>query len=199
MRTAQERTPAHLGNTRHEAAMYRADGKRPVRSGHSIVKTALAAIAGLLLTAALTTTQAHASVTSAARASAVSAVHPDTFSGSCDGTNDDVSFWGYCGGSGPTSYRAIAYCYSEDYGNYGVFGVERWDGDTTDSAAHCSDDGLGGVLVENWGYVRCSNSDGQGAYDGYVNKHGDISGIIDDVGGTWLCDYDTSGQVAFSL
>jgi hypothetical protein len=173
--------------------------RRPASSRYRTTKVALAVTAGLLLTAGFTMPQARAAVTTTAKGSAISAVRPDTLKGSCTSTNNSTSFWGSCKGTGPTSYRAVAFCADGD----AVFGIEHWDGDTRGSTASCTISGLNSTLDTNWGYLLCSTSNGNGTYEGYVDKHGDISGILDQLGagnipagGNFLCEYDTSGDGA---
>jgi hypothetical protein len=147
----------------------------------------LAAAAGVVLAVGMSVTPAGA---------AVAAVHPDTLTVCYTGTNNTYEYYVWCNGTGPTSYRSIAYCADGQV----VFGVERWDGDDRESYASCESNGLGSTLSGNWGILLCSNDNGTGTYEGYDNRHGDISqylqawgsGSIPN-GGTWACEYDTSG------
>lgn len=164
-------------------------GLRGSRRGSRTTKAALAVTAGLLLTAAFTAGPANAAT-----------VRPDTLTTCYTGTNNTVQYYGWCNGTGPTSYRVIVDCSNGDW----VLGVERWDGDRRESYGSCGIDGMNALLTENWGYLLCSNDNGDGSYQGYQNRHGDISQLmlswgggtsIPD-GGNTLCQYDTSGEVA---
>ena len=153
------------------------------RRGRTI-GAALTLGAGLLLAGSLSASPAGA------------AVNPQTLSKCYTGTNNTVEYYTWCNGTGPTSYRSLVYCADGEV----VMGVERWDGDNRESYASCTDDGLNSTLVENWGILLCSNDNGAGTYAGYQNRHGDISQFLQywgsgniTTGGTWACDYDTSG------
>jgi hypothetical protein len=79
-------------------------------------------------------------------------------------------------------------------------GILRWDGDSRMSYASCHSNGQNATIDANWGILLCSASNGSGTYQGYYDRHGDISqylqawgsGVIG-TGGTWACQYDTSG------
>jgi hypothetical protein len=153
---------------------------------------------GLLLAVGLSMTPAGAAVTSTAQTSA-SAVQPQTLSKCYTGTNNTYEYYVWCNGTGPTSYRAIAYCTDGEV----VFGVERWDGDDRESYASCESNGLDSTLDANWGILLCSNGNGNGTYQGYYDRHGDISQYLQNwgggtiaTGGTWACSYDTAGTPA---
>jgi hypothetical protein len=189
MRTAEEPRPASW--------------RRPARPRHRAAKVALAGTVGLLLSAGLTMAPAGAAVTSPAKVASTNTAHtaqPDTLKACETGTNNSYEYYGWCDGTGPTSYRAIAYCANED----AVYGQERWDGDRRLSYASCEVNGMNSTLNADWGYLLCSNGDGAGTYQGYVNKHGDISWMLLNwgngniaTGGTSLCDIDTTGEAAF--
>jgi hypothetical protein len=141
------------------------------------------------------------SVVSSTGQTSVSAVQPQTLSGCYTGTNNTYEYYVWCKGSGPTSYRAIAYCTDGEV----VFGVERWDGDNRESYASCESNGLNSTLDANWGILLCSNDNGAGTYQGYYDRHGDISQYLQAwgsgtiaTGGTWACEYDTTGTPAVS-
>jgi hypothetical protein len=173
---------------------------RPARSRYRVTKIALAVPVGLLLIAGFTAAPAGAAVTSTANTSSISTMKPDTLGTCAVGSNNSYEYHGYCSGTGPTSYRAIVYCEDED----AVFGVELWDGDTANSYASCEVDGLNSTLDEDWGLLLCSNNNGDGTYQGYEDRHGDISWILLNwgdgnimTGGTTLCDFNTSGEAPF--
>jgi hypothetical protein len=140
-------------------------------------------------------TPAGAAVTSTAQASA-RAVQPQTLSSCLTGENNTYLYKVWCTGTGPTSYRSIAYCADGEV----VFGPEFADGADTWSIASCESNGLNSTLDENWGILLCSNNNGDGTYQGYYNRHGDISQYFQSwgdgtiaTGGTWACEYDTNG------
>jgi len=148
----------------------------------------------------LSVAPAGAAVTSSAQTSA-SAVQPQTLSTCHTGTNNTYEYYVECYGTGPTSYRAIAYCTDGEV----VLGLERWDGDDRDSYASCESNGLDSTLDVDWGILLCSNDNGSGTYQGYEDRHGDISQYLQNwgsgtiaTGGTWACQYDTSGTPVVS-
>ena len=145
-------------------------------------------------------TPAGAAVTSTAQTSA-RAVQPQTLSSCLTGENNTYLYKVWCTGSGTTSYRSIAYCADGDV----VFGVEFYDGADKWSVASCESNGLNSTLDENWGILLCSNNNGTGTYQGYYNRHGDISQYFQNwgsgtiaTGGTWACEYDTNGTPVVS-
>jgi hypothetical protein len=155
----------------------------------------LAVAAALLLAAGLSVTPAGAAVTSTGQTSAP-AVQPQTLSSCLTGENNTILYKVWCTGTGPTSYRSIAYCADGEV----VFGPEFPDGADTWSIASCESNGLDSTLDENWGILLCSNNNGDGTYQGYYNRHGDISQYFQSwgdgtiaTGGTWACEYDTNG------
>lgn len=145
---------------------------------------------------------AGAAVTSTAQASPTSAIQTPLALSKCyTGTNNTYEYYVWCNGTGPTSYRAIAYCTDGEV----VFGIERWDGDTRQSYASCESNGLNSTLDANWGILLCSNDNGSGTYQGYYDRHGDISQYLQNwgsgtiaTGGTWACEFDTTGTPAVS-
>lgn len=174
--------------------------RRQTRPRFNIIKAALAMALGLVLTAGLTMTPAQAAVTSTAKISPAATVRPDTLKDCKTGTNNTYEYYGWCDGTGPTSYRAIAFCSNEN----AVYGLERWDGDRRMSYASCEVDNMNSTLDDDWGFLLCSNDNGAGNYQGYVNRHGDISWMLLNwgngniqAGGTTLCDYDVSGEAPF--
>jgi hypothetical protein len=174
--------------------------RRQAGPGYRIIKAALAVAVGLLLTAGFTIAPAQAAVTSTAKTSPIGQAQPDTLKTCYTGTNNTYEYYGWCNGTGPTSYRVIGYCANDD----AIYGVERWDGDTRESYASCKIDNLNSTLTADWGYLLCSNGNGNGTYQGYINKHGDISWMLLNwgngnimTGGTTLCDYDTSAEAPF--
>jgi hypothetical protein len=158
------------------------------------MKVALAVTVGLLLALGLTTTPTHAAVTNTARVPPISTVEPDTLSTCLTGVNNSYEFYTWCQGTGPTSFRTVAYCTNGD----AVIGVEYADGDAVLSYADCTMDGLNSTLDANWGILLCSNVNGTGTYEGYYDRSGDISGLFLNwgdgnitTGATTLCDYST--------
>lgn len=165
-----------------------------------VISAALAVAAGLLLAVGLSVAPARAAVTSTAQTSA-RADQPQTLSTCYTGTNNTYEYYVWCNGTGPTSYRAIAYCTDGEV----VFGVERWDGDDRESYASCESNGLASTLNTDWGIILCSNDNGSGTFQGYYDRHGDISQYLQHwgnqsitAGGTWACEYDTSGTPVVS-
>ena len=132
---------------------------------------------------------------------------PNELDGCVAGTQTSSSTWhGYCKGTGPSSYRALAFC--EPTGSQtgtGEYGKERWDGNQA-SYVNC---GTNGNLVD-WGYLLCSNDDGNGTYTGYWPVHGDISWMLVNLGGgssnpnaqvdggNAMCKYDIKGENSFN-
>jgi hypothetical protein len=168
---------------------------RPARPKRRTISAAVTLAAGLLLTAGLSIAPAGAAVTSTAATSA-GTVQPQTLKSCNIGTNNTYEYYVWCTGSGPTSYRAIAFCADNEV----VLGVERWDGDSRQSYASCQSNGQNSTLDANWGILLCSTSNGTGTYQGYINRHGDISQYLQAwgsgtiaTGGTWACDDDTNG------
>ena len=120
------------------------------------------------------------------------------------GEANSYEFYTWCKGTSPASYRTIAYCAD---GN-AVLGVEYADSSGSLSYADCSGNGLNSTLSTStvgWGILWCSNYDGSGTYQGYFDTSGDISWILADQGpasisngGTNLCEYSVSNEVAFN-
>jgi hypothetical protein len=165
-----------------------------------VISAAVTVAAGLLLAAGLSVAPAGAAVTSTGQTSAP-AVQPQTLSSCLTGENNTYLYKVWCTGSGPTSYRSIAYCADGDV----VFGPEFHDGADTWSIASCESNGLDSTLGPNWGILLCSNDNGDGTYQGYYDRHGDISQYFQNwgsgniaTGGTWACEYDTSGTPVVS-
>lgn len=170
----------------------------PVGSKGRSMKAAFALTAGALLVAGFTVAPANAAVTNASKASSIDAVSPAFVSNCVTGANNTVEYTGWCNGTVPTSYRVIADCSNSDW----VLGAELVDG-MQKSEADCQTADSGSLLTENWGYLLCSTNSGTGTYTGYINRHGDISQLLMSwggnnitTGGTDLCDYDTSGEIA---
>lgn len=192
----------------HETEAPRSPRGRWSRSGRGLVKASLTVAAGVCLSAGLAAAPAGASVmnsaktspASTAKAAPAAAIQPLTL-GSCDiGNNNYYEYWSWCSGSGPTSSRSIAQCAD---GNF-VLGPEHLDGDKNVSKASCQVDGLGSTLDTNWGILLCSNDNGAGVYQGYYDRHGDISQLLSNwgggptnpnsitAGGTYLCDFSAT-------
>lgn len=188
MRTAKEPQPA--------------EGRRPAKSRYRNAKVALAVTAAPLLAAGFMTTSARADVI------------PDALRTCTVGANSTYEYHGWCQGSGPTSYRAIAFCTAAGAPagsqGEGVYGLERWDGDSRQSYANCHHVSSTERLTEDWGYLLCSNNNGTGSYQGYVTRHGNISWILLNLGGgptvpnaiqnggTALCDWDLGEENWFN-
>jgi hypothetical protein len=160
-------------------------------SRYRVTKAALAVVAGTFMTVGLSVSAAGAST-----------LQPETLKTCETGSNNAYEYTGWCDGTGPTSYRVLATC----TGNVGVYGVTRWDGDRRESTASCEINGLNQTLDNNWGYVLCSTGNGAGTYQGYVDKHGDISSVLltwgngnITTGGTLMCQYDVSQENSFNL
>lgn len=159
-----------------------------------ITSAALAAAAGPLLAVGLSAAPAGAAVSG-------TALGPQTLSSCETGTNNTYEYYTWCKGSGPTSYRAVAYCADGEV----VLGVERWDGDNRESYASCENDNLNSTLDEDWGIILCSSNSGAGTYQGYYDRHGDIKKYLEawgggnvTTGGNWACEYYVSGEPAVS-
>jgi hypothetical protein len=176
MRTAEEPVPARR--------------RRLFTSRSRVTKAALAVTTGAFVTVGLSVSAAGATT-----------LQPETLKTCKTGSNNTYEYTGWCDGTGPTSYRVLALCEN----GQAVAGIEKWDGDRTQSTASCELDGMNSTLNNDWGYVLCSNNNGAGTYQGYVDRHGDISGILYSWGsgsitngGTLLCQYDTSQEFAFN-
>jgi hypothetical protein len=83
-------------------------------------------------------------------------------------------------------------------------GVERWDGNKAQSEADCQSE-ENTTLGADWGILLCSNNNGDGTYQGYYNRHYDISWMLFNwgngnimTGGTTICDWDANGETAFN-
>jgi hypothetical protein len=169
--------------------------RRPAKSRYRITKAALTVAMGLLLTAGFATAPAQAAVSTA------KAAIPATLKSCPSGVNNSYEYYVWCDGTGPTSYRAIAYCANGS----GVFGIERWDGDRRQSYANCQIDGMNSTLNGDWGIILCSTDNGTGTFQGYLNRQGDISWILLNwgngnivTGGNTMCEYNTSGAASFN-
>jgi hypothetical protein len=106
-------------------------------------------------------------------------------------------FYDMCKGSGPTSFRTMALCQDGKV----VLGVEYQDGSGSLSYASCQVNSLNSTLNQDWGLLLCSNNNGAGQYQGYIDAKGggDISWILLNWGngtiangGTTLCELSTS-------
>lgn len=115
------------------------------------------------------------------------------------GYSNSYEFYSWCKGTSPASYRTIAICAN---GN-AVLGVEYAVNSGNLSYADCSSAGMGSTLNADWGILMCSNYNGTGTYQGYVDTSGDISWILLNwgagnitTGGTTLCDYSIGQATA---
>ncbi len=59
-----------------------------------------------------------------------------------------------------------------------MFGAEEADGSRLLSIADCQVGGSTLTLGTGWGIIECSNYNGSGTFQGYINKIGDISSIM---------------------
>lgn len=172
-----------------------------------MITAAVMAAAGLVMALGLTT-PAGAVVASVANTPPAPTATPDTLasSGCLTGENNSYEFYTWCKGTSPTSFRTIAYCADSD----AVLGVEYADGSGNLSYADCSSTGgldstLGTGTNADWGILLCSNYNGTGTYQGYIDRSGDISwilglwgsGNITD-GGNTLCEYSISVPAAIN-
>jgi hypothetical protein len=76
------------------------------------------------------------------------------------------------------------------------------------SNASCRINNMNSIVNQqkpDWGLLLCSDNNGNGTYQGYVNRHGDISWMLLNLGsgnivtgGTALCDYNTTGTDSFN-
>ena len=158
-----------------------------------------------MATGGLTMTPARAAATSTAKTTGTMQPKiPYTLSSCLTGVSDSYEFYTYCKGTGPTSFRTISVCAD---GN-AIMGVEYQDGNRTLSYANCQMDSLGNMISTtqpDWGILLCSNNNGAGTYQGYIDRHGDISWILLNwgsgnitTGGTTMCEYSTSNEVAIN-
>ena len=153
-------------------------------------------VVGLLLTACLTTSTAQAAVlTPRGTIQALTATTCDT------GESNAFEFYDLCSGTSPAAYRAIALCTQDE----AVYGAEGTDNTRSLSYASCEVGGATLSLNANWGILMCSNANGSGTFQGYIDKTGDISGILLNwgngnitTGGTLLCQFDASGEALFN-
>jgi hypothetical protein len=153
---------------------------------------------GLLLAAGLSPSSAGAAVTTAAKpVPATAAASTPT----CDtGIHNTYEYYTLCTSSGSNYYRAVAHCAD---GNIAL-GAEFQLGSKTVSVATCkAESGLD--PADNWGLLFCSSNSGAGTYQGYLNKSGDISQYLVQVGsgtiatgGTYMCDIDTNASTVIT-
>jgi len=121
-----------------------------------------------------------------AAAPASAAVTPNDSNNVCSGSNTSTAFHGWCDGTGPEYYRAIAWC---NDGVHADVGVSHWFGDTRGSTADCSS--FGG-LSPKWGFVRCTSDR---SYGGYHSMHGATPGIID----PQICTFAISSNYSYVI
>jgi len=165
--------------------------------------------AALLMAVGLSTAPAGATVTSVAKGRPAAAGAIPLALSTCDnGVNDAVNnnttnvhfpgdeFYTLCKGSGPTSFRTMAYCANGKV----ALGVENADGSGVLSYASCQANSNNSTLNADWGLILCTNNNGTGTFTGYMDKGGDISWILLNWGGgtsipnggNILCDLSTS-------
>lgn len=183
----------HDFNTPGETDSPRTPWLRAVSGGRGGRIAAAAVVAGVVLAPSLTAS-AGAAVTHTVAPRTV------TLPACLTGQSNSYEFYTWCQGSSPASYRTIAWCANGD----AVLGVEYADGSGNLSYADCSGtDSLGSTLNTDWGILLCSDYNGAGTYQGYVDTKGDISWIALNwgsgnitTGGTTLCDYSAGAAVA---
>jgi hypothetical protein len=106
----------------------------------------------------------------AASPASAATVQPNDWNGNCTASNNATTFHGWCDGTGPQFYRAIAWCHD---GHHADVGIGHWFGDTRGSSASCAS--FGGLGTQ-WGYIHCTP--GIGLPDFYISFHGGGSGPI---------------------
>ena len=176
----------------------------------------------LLLAVGLSTAPAGAAVTSTAKGRPAAAAIPLALSTCLNGVNNSVNnstvqfpgdeFYTWCKGSGPTSFRTIALCANGD----AVLGVQYADGSGSLSYANCkTTSSLNSTLNPNppndpsagpdLGILLCSNTNGNSAYQGYIDKSNDISWILfnwgnGDIqkGGLTFCNWNVANPTAIN-
>lgn len=104
----------------------------------------------------------------------------------CSGSNTADSVTGWCDGSGPVAYRAVAWCGN---GTEAAYGIEHPDGDTAKSTATCG--GYGGLSTQ-WGIFVCDSR----VLIGYYSLHGDTAGTMPT---EQPCGYETGEAVEVPL
>jgi hypothetical protein len=125
-------------------------------------------------------------VTVAAAPANAATVTPNDANGVCSGINNSAAFTGWCDGTGPEYYRAIAWCSD---GVHADVGVSHWFGDNRGSTADCS--AFGG-LSPKWGFVRCTSARALG---GYRSMHGATQGVID----PQICTFAISNNYSYAF
>jgi hypothetical protein len=169
-----------------------------------MIKAAVTLAAGLPLAAGLSIAPAGAAVTSNVKAPVSGALQPETLTTCSTGANTAYSYHSWCGGTGPTSYRVIVHCANGEL----VLGVEYPDGtdpNKAQSTASCQYNNMNSTLQNDWGIILCSNNNGAGTYQGYRNRHDDISQYLLTwgngniaTGGTYACELNTNGEQVVS-
>lgn len=166
---------------------------------------------GLLLTLGVTA-PAGAAVKPAAMTAAAATSAAATASTCLTGEANSYEFYTYCKGTSPASFRVVAAC--ADF--QGVVGAEVTVSTGNISYANCASTGnLGSTLATGttaaYGIVLCSNANGTGTYQGYLDRKLDISSIllawgggatnpnaIAD-GGNLMCDWSTTVPAVINL
>jgi hypothetical protein len=170
------------------------------------------AACGLLLTLGLAA-PAGAAVKTAAQAGAAATTAAATAPTCLTGEANSYEWYTYCKGTSPASFRVVAAC--ADF--QGVVGAEYTDSTGNISYANCAaTGGLGSTLAmgttAEYGIVLCSKTGGTGAYEGYIDRKGDISTILYNWGGgamdpstaianggTLMCDWSDSVPAIINL
>jgi len=128
------------------------------------------------------------------------------------GEANSYEFYTFCRGTSPASFRVVAAC--ADF--QGVIGAEATVGTGNLSYANCAATGnLGSTLATGtsaqYGIVLCSNANGTGTFQGYMDRGtGDISSILlawgggptgggIPAGGNLMCQYSTSVPTVIQL
>lgn len=128
------------------------------------------------------------------------------------GKANTYEFYTFCKGTSPASYRVVAAC--ADF--QGVIGAEATVGTGNLSYANCaSTGGLNSTLAtgstQQYGIVLCSNANGTGTFQGYMDRGtGDISSILlawgggtagggITAGGNLMCQFSTTVPAVIQL
>ena len=188
------------------------------RLGHRVTAAALTTAGVLVLTTGLGMASAGAAVSKTTPLTAMSPHKLGTcVNGAIGPSNPPVQYRGGCAGSGPTSYRTLAWCNN----NEAAIGIENTDGYSHQSYAKC-DLGTSTALLATsgntgtspdwgWGYIFCNENKGNTTESGgYLPKSGsgsDMSQILVDVGGgnndipqgiVDLCNWNYTNEAMFN-
>ena len=174
--------------------------RRQRKPARRVAKTGLAVAVGLLLTAGMSASSARASVKPTVKAATVVRGATTAAIPTCDtGIHNNYEYYTDCT-AGTYYYRTVAQCAD---GNLAL-GAEYLGSSKTVSRSTCEDDSdLNSA--DNWGLLYCSSNSGNGTYEGYLNKSGDISQFLLTTGngtiatgGTYMCDIDTNASTVIA-